>query len=355
MNTENTDFDNTELERLRLRVHRAERRARSATACALGACSLTALFSLHPTALAQSPGVSLAQLVARIAALENRAPVPGPKGNTGPRGPQGDAGPKGDAGAAGKDGANGTDGKNGAQGPAGAGFTANQIAAIGTLSLSGTDLTFTGINLHIVSGTGLTDDGTQGEINGPTLTGLGNLIIGYNGPSSSHGRSLSGSHNLVVGDANDYTSYGGLVCGDNNTVGGAYASVTGGAGNLAQEQQSSISGGLNNLTSGNCASVSGGFGNIAQGFYAAVSGGNQNAAITEGSTVSGGNFNVVSGLYSSISGGYKNSTGADCSSVGGGRNRKERTKFGWQAGSEGGRNSQTGGPNTDGNFVSDPS
>ena len=332
MNTQNTHHDNLEIDQLRLRVRRAERRARLSTAGAVGALALTVLVSANPTATAQSPGINLAQLVARVKALESRVPVAGPKGDIGSPGPKGDIGPKGDPGKTGASGKDGTSGKNGADGIAGQGFSDNQIAVINTLSLTGTDLTFTGINLHIVSGSGATDD------NG-ALLGLGNLIIGYNGPSSSHGRSLSGSHNLVVGDANDYTSYGGLVCGDNNTVAAPYASILGGTGNIAQEQQSTISGGLNNLTSGNCAVVSGGFGNIAQGFYAVVSGGNQNKAITEGSAVSGGNFNTAGGAYSSISGGA---------------NRIESTKFGWQAGSQGRNNPATGGQGTDGNFVSDP-
>ena len=58
------------------------------------------------------------------------------------------------------------------------------------INVSGTDLTFTGVNVHIVSGSGSTSDGTvdsamdsnEKAVSGKSLTGLGNLIIGYNTP-----------------------------------------------------------------------------------------------------------------------------------------------------------------------------
>ncbi|MDH5244818.1 MAG: collagen-like protein [Betaproteobacteria bacterium] len=55
-------------------------------------------------------------LLARIAILEQRAPVPGRDGRDGAQGPQGPAGEKGADGANGRD---GSDGRDGAQGPAG--------------------------------------------------------------------------------------------------------------------------------------------------------------------------------------------------------------------------------------------
>jgi len=66
-----------------------------------------------------------------------------------------------------------------------------------------------GANVQIVSGTGFTND--DGD-----LTGLGNLIIGYNDSDGTEDR--TGSHNLIVGDGHDWTSYGSTVLGKENLV-----------------------------------------------------------------------------------------------------------------------------------------
>jgi integrin beta 3 len=67
-------------------------------------------------------GKAMQPLTARVKALEDRAPVPGPKGEPGERGEAGPAGKDGTAGAHGKDGAPGQPGERGErgeQGPAG--------------------------------------------------------------------------------------------------------------------------------------------------------------------------------------------------------------------------------------------
>ncbi len=139
------------------------------------------------------------------------------------------------------------------------------------LSLSGHDLTITGVNVHIVSGSGRTDDGTvegtdyedpkTGNVTtiplNKHLTGLGNLIIGYDAKGSFRGDVRTGSHNLVLGDANNYSSYGGLITGVDNSTSGPYASVSG-EENVASGSASSISGGFSNVASGPHTSVSGG-------------------------------------------------------------------------------------------------
>lgn len=58
-------------------------------------------------------------LGARVAVLEEKAPVPGPQGPVGLPGERGEAGPAGRDGADGKDGAPGLDGRDGAPGPRG--------------------------------------------------------------------------------------------------------------------------------------------------------------------------------------------------------------------------------------------
>jgi hypothetical protein len=151
-------------------------------------------------------------------------------------------------------------------------------ATIAPISLSGTDLTIKGVNVHIVSGRGYTDDGTQGEVPDATLSGLGNLIIGYNELRSDGTDSRTGSHNIVTGSENNYSSYGGLVTGAFNAISDQYATVSGGYSNTASGPYASVGGGNNNMAITDYASVSGGYSNIASGYSASVSGGFTNTA-----------------------------------------------------------------------------
>ncbi len=141
--------------------------------------------------------------------------------------------------------------------------------------LTGPHLIFEAVNVHIRSGSGTTDDGGA-------LTGLGNLIIGYNEePLGFAAGERAGSHNLSIGTGHRYLNFGGLVAGRRNTVSGGLnntasgnnASVSGGSGNTASVSEASVSGGFSNTASGNDASVSGGSGNTASGLQASVSGG----------------------------------------------------------------------------------
>lgn len=108
--------------------------------------------------------------------------------------------------------------------------------------VKGPHVIFTGVNLHVRSGSGSTGD------NG-TPTGLGNLIIGYNeGPHPDPTSGRNGSHNIVGGTLNAFTSTAGLVMGYQNWVQGEYATILGGRGNLAQGRASAILGGQVNFT-----------------------------------------------------------------------------------------------------------
>ncbi len=146
------------------------------------------------------------------------------------------------------------------------------------LSVSGKDLTITGVNVHIVSGSGSTSNGTVDAdgrpIPGKPLSGRGNLIIGYNAKGSDQGAGdvRTGSHNLILGDRNSYSSSGGLVVGYDNVISGLYASVSGGSQNKASAGCSTVSGGANNKASGNASSISGGYG-VVQNVGLAWSGG----------------------------------------------------------------------------------
>jgi len=185
--------------------------------------------------------------------------------------------------------------------------------------VNGPHIYFTGANIHIVSGFTRTDD---------KVTGLGNLIIGYDElPIAIGGTALisgdrGGSHNLIIGRGNRFTTlaFGGLVAGELNTVSAEGASVSGGANNTASNTLASVSGGTNNTASGIEASVTGGIGNNASSFGASVSGGVNNTASGVDSIVCGGGHNTASGQFASVSGGFNNTASGTNSSVSGGAN-----------------------------------
>ena len=132
------------------------------------------------------------------------------------------------------------------------------------INVTGPNIVFKGANIHIISGSGATDDHLS---TGGTLTGLGDLIIGYdelftNSKGVTQTPNRGGSHNLVIGRFNNFTSsaFGGLVAGEQNTISAEAASVSGGAVNTASGTQASVSGGGQNSASAALASVSGGSG-----------------------------------------------------------------------------------------------
>ena len=111
--------------------------------------------------------------------------------------------------------------------------------------VKGPHILFTGVNLHVRSGHNFTHDGG-------TLSGLGNLIVGYNEEQSSAAlynngdncmRSHTGSHNIVTGVGNLFTSYGALVAGSNNCVTSPNSSILAGDTNEAHGPNSAILGG----------------------------------------------------------------------------------------------------------------
>ncbi|MGM0558203.1 MAG: hypothetical protein ACQEVA_17595 [Myxococcota bacterium] len=175
---------------------------------------------------------------------------------------------------------------------------------------------FTGVNVHVRSGSGATDGDTGG---GTSVNGLGNLIVGYDEARAS-GNDKSGSHNIVVGVQHNYSSYGGVVFGRTNAVEGSYATVTGGRSNTASGGSASVTAGLSNTASGTYASVSGGLSNTANGSRSSVSGGASNNAVSSYSSVSGGYNNSASALYASVSGGEENTASGTRASVSGGFN-----------------------------------
>jgi flagellar capping protein FliD len=70
--------------------------------------------------------------------------------------------------------------------------------------LKGPHVIFSGVNVHILSGSGATVD----------KTGLGNLVVGYDEDSldsSTIDGNRSGSHDLVVGPQHEFTASGSVV------------------------------------------------------------------------------------------------------------------------------------------------
>ena len=168
---------------------------------------------------------------------------------------------------------------------------------------------FSGINVHIRSGSGTSTDDEE-------LLGLGNLIIGYNEDSGDDDR--SGSHNLVVGGYHSYSSYGGLVTGLGNAITAPHAVSIGGRDNLAAGSGSAVLGGFDNNAEVSGAVVIGGQQNTGKGYYATIVGGYLNETSGSHSVITGGSLNLSSGSYSVTSGGSANDATEYGSSVSGG-------------------------------------
>ena len=149
----------------------------------------------------------------------------------------------------------------------------------------------TGANLFVQSGSGSTDDGGS-------LTGLGNVVVGYD--AGGVGGSKIGSHNLVLGDSHSYTSYGGMVAGQDNEIGGPGATVVGGTGNVAQGDQSVVVGGDSNLADAGASVAVGGQLNFAMGLASVTVGGGSNLATGTGSVAVAGVSNDASGTNSAV-------------------------------------------------------
>jgi trimeric autotransporter adhesin len=234
------------------------------------------------------------------------------------------------------------------------------------IGVIGPNIVFSGANIHIVSGSGATNDNFS-------ATGLGNLIIGYNEDpqfyfDESPGDDLplsplnpgdrGGSHNLVIGAANRFTraTFGGVVVGTANTIDGYGASVSGGAGNTARFYGASVSAGFLNFAADDCASVSGGRFNDAGSPFSSVSGGQGNTTARSsgnfgfGASVSGGTGNTASGTNASICGGEGNVAFDTSSTVTGGTGNTAGSQVTFQGGTGssvlGGFGNNAGGRNT---------
>ena len=180
-------------------------------------------------------------------------------------------------------------------------------------------IAFAGVNVFVQSGSGYTDDNTTGALGDASgsITGLGNLIIGYDeivGPDDK-----MGSHNLVVGFGHSYSDFGGLISGYNNIMDAPAGAVLGGQSNIVSSDFAVVVGGYSNGADAAYSVVSGGYYNDATSDYSVVTGGSNNEASGNYSVVSGGSYNEASASKSTVSGGSYNEAAASDSAVSGGK------------------------------------
>jgi hypothetical protein len=151
------------------------------------------------------------------------------------------------------------------------------VSADATNGVAGPHVFFTGVNLHLRSGAGETDQ----------ANGLGNLIIGYDEMLGSTEASRTGSHNIVLGHGNKFSSFGGFVGGWGNWISGPFASVFDGSFNTASGGNAAVLTGEHNTATASDSSVSGGHDNNATANFSAVSGGSGLTAGTDTSWKAG--------------------------------------------------------------------
>lgn len=173
-----------------------------------------------------------------------------------------------------------------------------------------------GVNLQIVSGTGLTN----------SVNGLGNLIIGYN-ELRGQANDRTGSHNVIGGMKANYSSYGGFVSGWKNTISAPYACAPGGSANVASGHASVVLGGHSNQATGGNSVAGGGGNNIASGLFSVVSGGRQGKATGEHAVVLAGVGNEATDFASAVVGGMGNEAGGRESAILGGRNNETSARW----------------------------
>jgi len=179
------------------------------------------------------------------------------------------------------------------------------------------NIVFEGTNVHIRSGSGATDDFGA-------LTGLGNLVVGYDEPSTTIDPTYapsdkSGSHNIVYGEGNSYPTYGGMVGGRLNAIEGDMATILAGARNTAEGNLSGIAGGHSNEARGDFSSINAGRYGIAQGEFTSIGGGESNLAIADYTSIQGGFDNSTTSSHAVVSGGRGNSAGGLYAAVAGGQ------------------------------------
>jgi len=150
--------------------------------------------------------------------------------------------------------------------------------------------------------------------------GSPNLVGGYGGNAAGlgvdGGTIGGGGRDLAINQVTtDYATVGGgagniaggyaagVGAGEGNAAGGSYSSVGGGSSNTAAGSYTTVAGGASNSAAANYAAVSGGLGNSATATFSVIGGGSENRAAYSYATIGGGRGNTVAGSYGTISGG----------------------------------------------------
>jgi hypothetical protein len=157
-------------------------------------------------------------------------------------------------------------------------------------------------------------------------------------PNIVGGHEVNSTGTGVVGA----TISGGGAPGSPNQVKGDFASVNGGAGNLAAADRSVVGGGRENIAGGVASVVNGGFSNLVaqsygvvgggygnrnEGYVATIGGGWNNIATGKVATVSGGQGNHAEGNASTVGGGWKNTAAGDAATVSGGHSNRAEGNY----------------------------
>lgn len=210
------------------------------------------------------------------------------------------------------------------------------------VSVSGSDVVFTGVNLHLRNGSGSTE----------SANGNGNLVIGYNESRSNPVDNIrSGSHNLILGQLNNYSATGSVISGTANSVTGNHsvmlatessnitttgAAVIGGNSHTVDAYGGAVFGGQGGTitTIANNSVILGGSGNRAEDQVTALMGGAGNTANFIFSSAVGGNNNTSSGLHSITLGGQSNLSSGNYAVSSGGRNNESSDNYSSTLGGE---------------------
>ena len=147
-----------------------------------------------------------------------------------------------------------------------------QLTALETktasMSTSGTDVYFTGVNIHIRNNGG----------SSKSRNGTGNLVIGYDeGYYATPAENEMfphkyGSHCLIIGPKHFYVGYLGIAVGEQHLLWEDCSYALGGQLHQLYGGHGTICGGCGNRVNGDGCSVSGGAANFASGSNSVVSG-----------------------------------------------------------------------------------
>ena len=156
-----------------------------------------------------------------------------------------------------------------------------------------------------------------------------NIVAGHAGNTAGSGvvgGTVSGGGNSGASNSltDNYASIGGGTgnqAGNNNSdlQDATFATVGGGSANQATGALATIGGGLSNTATSGSATVAGGQLNKATGFNTTVSGGSTNVATGDGSAIGGGSNNSVAEAHGTIGGGLSNSVTGVYGTIAGGQ------------------------------------